>query len=44
MDEVKRTILRELDGLDRIPPAELVARRRRKFRTLGWTAGRFPSV
>jgi acetyl-CoA carboxylase carboxyl transferase subunit alpha len=44
MDEVKRTILRELDGLDRIPTSELLPRRRRKFRTMGWIQGRFPSV
>jgi acetyl-CoA carboxylase carboxyl transferase subunit alpha len=42
MDEVKRSILRELDGLDAIPSAELLPRRRRKFRTMGWLPGRFP--
>jgi acetyl-CoA carboxylase carboxyl transferase subunit alpha len=44
MDEVKRTILRELDGLDGIDRDELAAARRKKFRTLGWLPGRFPAV
>jgi acetyl-CoA carboxylase carboxyl transferase subunit alpha len=44
MDEVKRTILRELRGLDGIPPGELVARRREKFRRMAVVPGRFPSV
>ena len=43
MDEVKRTILRELTELARVPSDELVQRRRRKFRALGVLPGRFPS-
>ena len=42
MDEVKRTIARELALLDKVSVDELVARRRRKFRTMGWIPGRFP--
>jgi acetyl-CoA carboxylase carboxyl transferase subunit alpha len=42
MDEVKRTILRELDQLGRIPVDELVPRRRRKYRTIANLPGRFP--
>ena len=44
MDEVKRTILRELRSLDEIPVDELVARRRQKFRRMAVVPGRFPSV
>jgi len=44
MDEVKKTILRELALLDGIPPGELVERRRRKFRELGVVEGRFPRL
>ncbi|MCC7013624.1 MAG: acetyl-CoA carboxylase carboxyltransferase subunit alpha [Planctomycetes bacterium] len=44
MDEVKRTILRELEALDARAPDELVRTRRRKFRTMGWIDGRFPRV
>ncbi len=42
MDEVRRTILRELDLLVRIPPATLVAERRRRYRQMGVLPGRFP--
>ena len=44
MDEVKRTILRELEGLENLTGAELVRGRRKKFRRLGWIEGRFPSI
>lgn len=44
MDEVRRTIQRELDLLIRIPPETLVAERRRRYRQLGVLPGRFPSV
>jgi acetyl-CoA carboxylase carboxyl transferase subunit alpha len=44
MDEVKRTILEELRGLDGIPPEELVRRRREKFRRIAAVPGRFPVV
>jgi acetyl-CoA carboxylase carboxyl transferase subunit alpha len=44
MDEVKRTILRELAELDLVPVRELVRLRRRKFRSLGLIPGRFPSL
>ena len=42
MQEVKRAIIRELDALDGTDPAELVRRRREKFRRLGGLEGRFP--
>jgi acetyl-CoA carboxylase carboxyl transferase subunit alpha len=44
MDEVKRTILRELRALDDIPTDQLVARRREKFRRMAVVPGRFPAV
>jgi acetyl-CoA carboxylase carboxyl transferase subunit alpha len=44
MEEVKRTILSELEGLDGLAPDELVRSRRKKFRTSGWIPGRFPAV
>jgi acetyl-CoA carboxylase carboxyl transferase subunit alpha len=44
MDEVKKTILRELALLEGGDPAELVARRRQKFRRLGVLPGRFPDL
>ncbi len=44
MDEVKRTILRELEGLDGIPQGELVRRRREKYRTIANLPGRFPTL
>jgi acetyl-CoA carboxylase carboxyl transferase subunit alpha len=43
MDEVKRTVLRELDALSERDPRELVAERRAKFRSLGADPGRFPT-
>jgi acetyl-CoA carboxylase carboxyl transferase subunit alpha len=42
MDEVKRTIVAELEALQRIPREELVAARRRKFRQIANLPGRFP--
>jgi acetyl-CoA carboxylase carboxyl transferase subunit alpha len=42
MDEVKRTLLRELEALDGYPADDLVRARRKKFRTMGWIEGRFP--
>jgi acetyl-CoA carboxylase carboxyl transferase subunit alpha len=42
MDEVRRTILRELEALDSIPLDQLLALRRKKFREMGVTPGRFP--
>jgi acetyl-CoA carboxylase carboxyl transferase subunit alpha len=44
LDEVKRTILRELDGLERANRDDLLRVRRKKFRTMGWLPGRFPTV
>jgi acetyl-CoA carboxylase carboxyl transferase subunit alpha len=44
MDEVKKTILRELDKLDRIPTDELLRRRRDRYRRLSALPGRFPTV
>ena len=44
MDEVKRTIERELDLLVRIAPDTLVAERRRRYRQMGVVPGRFPQV
>jgi acetyl-CoA carboxylase carboxyl transferase subunit alpha len=44
MDEVKRTIVRELADLEKIPRSELVAARRRKFRQIANLPGRFPRV
>lgn len=44
MEEVKRSILRELEGLEHRSVEELVRERRRKFRTMGWLPGRFPTV
>jgi acetyl-CoA carboxylase carboxyl transferase subunit alpha len=44
MEEVKRTILRELDALVEIPAEELVRTRRDKFRRLGVLDGRFPTL
>jgi acetyl-CoA carboxylase carboxyl transferase subunit alpha len=43
MEEVKRTIVKELRQLVRIDRDELVRRRRKKFRTMGVEPGRFPS-
>ena len=42
MEEVKRTILRELDELVARDPDQLIAERRKKFRRLGVIPGRFP--
>jgi acetyl-CoA carboxylase carboxyl transferase subunit alpha len=42
MDEVKRTILRELVALEGQTPENLVRERRKKFRTLALIPGRFP--
>jgi acetyl-CoA carboxylase carboxyl transferase subunit alpha len=42
MDEVKRTIVAELAGLERIPRGDLVEARRRKFRNIANLPGRFP--
>jgi acetyl-CoA carboxylase carboxyl transferase subunit alpha len=44
MDEVKRTILRELEQLARIPVDDLIPRRRRKYRTIANLPDRFPVV
>jgi acetyl-CoA carboxylase alpha subunit len=44
MEEVKRTILRELDAFEGRDTAELVRERRKKFRQMGWLPGRFPAV
>ena len=44
MDEVRRTIQRELDLLVRIPPETLVAERRRRYRQMGVIPGRFPQA
>jgi acetyl-CoA carboxylase carboxyl transferase subunit alpha len=44
MDEVKRTIVRELEALQRVPVDLLVAERRRKFRRMGVLPGRFPEL
>jgi acetyl-CoA carboxylase carboxyl transferase subunit alpha len=44
MEQVKRTILRELDGLMRFSPQELVEGRRQRFRRMGVESGRFPSL
>jgi acetyl-CoA carboxylase carboxyl transferase subunit alpha len=44
MDEVKRTILRELEGLGAIPVDQLVPGRRRKYRHIAQLPGRFPVV
>ncbi len=44
MEEVKRTILRELDAFEGRDSAELVRERRKKFRQMGWLPGRFPAV
>jgi acetyl-CoA carboxylase carboxyl transferase subunit alpha len=43
MEEVKRTIMRELDLLAERDPLQLVAARRAKFRSLGVLPGRFPT-
>ena len=42
MEEVKRTILRELDLLAARDRGQLVAERRAKFRSLGVIPDRFP--
>jgi acetyl-CoA carboxylase carboxyl transferase subunit alpha len=44
MDEVRRTIQRELDLLVRIPADTLVAERRRRYRQMGVLPGRFPQT
>jgi len=44
MDEVKRTIVRELEGLSHIPIEDLVRSRRRKYRSIASLPGRFPRV
>ncbi|MCE9594765.1 MAG: acetyl-CoA carboxylase carboxyltransferase subunit alpha [Planctomycetes bacterium] len=44
MDEVRKTILRELDGLDRIPTEDLLRRRRDRYRHLAAIPERFPTV
>jgi acetyl-CoA carboxylase alpha subunit len=44
MEEVKRTIRRELDALVERDVDELVRERRTKFRRLGMIDGRFPSA
>jgi acetyl-CoA carboxylase carboxyl transferase subunit alpha len=44
MEEVKRTLVRELDGLMARPTDELVRTRRRKFRQLGLLENRFPTA
>lgn len=44
MDEVRRTIQRELDLLVRVPAETLVAERRRRYRQMGVIPGRFPQV
>lgn len=44
MDEVRRTILRELAALENIPLDQLLAARRKKFRQMGVLPGRFPSA
>ncbi len=44
MEEVKRTLLPELDALSEIPADELIRARRQKFRQLGLLEGRFPSA
>jgi len=44
MEEVKRSIRRELDAFSGWDPGELVRLRRRKFRKLGVEPGRFPDL
>jgi acetyl-CoA carboxylase carboxyl transferase subunit alpha len=44
MEAVKRAILSELDELSKLPPRELLERRRRKYRHTGEIPGRFPTV
>jgi acetyl-CoA carboxylase carboxyl transferase subunit alpha len=44
MDEVKRTIVRELEGLSRLPLGDLVRSRRHKYRSIASLPGRFPRV
>ena len=44
MAEVKKAIVAELDALARVPSAELLALRRRKFRKSGEIPGRFPEA
>ena len=42
--ELRTTILRELEALEKVPLDELLARRRRKFRRAGEIPGRFPEL
>jgi acetyl-CoA carboxylase carboxyl transferase subunit alpha len=44
MEEVKRSIQRELDAFSGWDPSELVRQRRRKFRRLAVEPGRFPDL
>jgi acetyl-CoA carboxylase carboxyl transferase subunit alpha len=44
MDEVKRTILTELEALERIPRERLVPQRRQRYRQIANLPGRFPVV
>ena len=43
-EELRRTILTELEGLDSLPVDQLCAARRKKFRHLGVIEGRFPGI
>jgi acetyl-CoA carboxylase alpha subunit len=44
MNEVRRVLLRHLRELSQVPRAELLERRRKKYRRIAEVPGRFPRV